>query len=278
MATEAHNKSITDLLPDTLIELFEVEVGGTVGIKKFHAGKIIDKDIILGGVKYYCVPIEASGFESRGDGTLPRPKLIIANPDGLITDLIKQEDDMVGNIFKRIRIFLKFIDEVNFPESVNPFGNSDAASRFDDDIYVFNRKVSENKYFVEFELVSPLEVENYKLPARIMVANYCPWKYRGIGCRYGSRDDYTGPTTNLESKEGGRNMESVDFFPSRESIQKIVVSNAGSSSGTDRFKINHPSGGTYAIGDHLVSPGIAVDALPLALKTGNKLVFTNKGV
>ena len=42
MATEAHNKSLTDLLPDTLIELFEVEVGGTMGIKKFHAGKIID--------------------------------------------------------------------------------------------------------------------------------------------------------------------------------------------------------------------------------------------
>ena len=275
MATEAHNKSITDLLPDTLIELFEVEVGGTVGIKKFHAGKIIDKDIILGGIKYYCLPIEASGFESKGDGTLPRPKLIVSNPDGLVTDLIKQEDDMVGNVFKRIRIFLKFIDEVNFPEKVNPFGNSDHTSRFDDDLYIFNRKISENKYFIEFELVSPLEVENYKLPARIMVANYCPWKYRGIGCRYGSRDDYTGPTTNLESKEGGDKMQSIDFFPRRETVQKIIVSNAGS--GTAKFKINNPSA-TYPIGDHTGSPGIAVDALPLALKVANQLVFINQGV
>ena len=275
MATEAHNKSITDLLPDTLIELFEVEVGGTVGIKKFHAGKIIDKDIILGGATYYCLPIEASGFESKGDGTLPRPKLIVSNPDGLITDLIKQEDDMVGNVFKRIRIFLKFIDEVNFPEEVNPFGNSDPSSRFDDDVYIFNRKISENKYFIEFELVSPLEVENYKLPARIMVANYCPWKYRGIGCRYGSRDDYTGPTTQLESKEGGEKMQSIDFFPRREAVQKITVSNAGS--GTAKFKINNPSA-TYSIGDHTGSPGIAVDALPLGLKVGDQLVFVNQGV
>jgi len=350
MATEAHNKSIMDLLPDTLIELFEVEVGGTVGIKKFHAGKIIDKDIILGGVKYYCLPIEATGFESKGDGTLPRPKLIVSNPDGLITELIKQEGDMIGNVFKRIRIFLKFIDAVNFPESVNPFGNSDPDSRFDDDLYIFNRKTSENKYFVEFELVSPLEVENYKLPSRIMVANYCPWKYRGIGCRYGSRDDYTGPTTNLESKEGGAKLQSVDFFPRREAVQKIIVSNAGS--GTAKFKINSPvystgtaiqlsgstvggqglvvgsgtswtaemvgrqfifSGGSgssgyitawtdatnmevsvprpggvspaetyyigaYAIGDHSSSPGITVDALPLALKVGDQLVFINQGV
>ena len=275
MATEAHNKSITDLLPDTLIELFEVEVGGTVGIKKFHAGKIIDKDIILGGATYYCLPIEASGFESKGDGTLPRPKLIVSNPDGLITDLIKQEDDMVGNVFKRIRIFLKFIDEVNFPEEVNPFGNSDPSSRFDDDVYIFNRKISENKYFIEFELVSPLEVENYKLPARIMVANYCAWKYRGIGCRYGSRDDYTGPTTQLESKEGGEKMQSIDFFPRREAVQKITVSNAGS--GTAKFKINNPSA-TYSIGDHTGSPGIAVDALPLGLKVGDQLVFVNQGV
>jgi len=343
MATEAHNKSIMDLLPDTLIELFEVEVGGTLGIKKFHAGKIIDKDIILGGVKYYCLPIEASGFESKGDGTLPRPKLVVSNPDGLITELIKQEDDMIGNVFKRIRIFLKFIDAVNFPESVNPFGNSDPDSRFDDDLYIFNRKISENKYFVEFELVSPLEIENYKLPSRIMVANYCPWKYRGIGCRYGSRDDYTGPTTNLESKEGGAKLQSVDFFPRREAVQKIIVSNAGS--GTAKFKINSPvydagtavqlsgynvvgvgtswtaamvgrqfifsgsgsSGhitawtdannmavslnrpagvspaetyyiGGYVIGDHSSSPGIKVDALPLALKVGDQLVFINQGV
>jgi lambda family phage minor tail protein L len=343
MATEAHNKSITDLLPDTLIELFEVEVGGTVGSKKFHAGKIIDKDIVLRGVTYYCLPIEATGFESKGDGTLPRPKLIISNPDGLITDLIKQEGDMVGNVFKRIRIFLKFIDEVNFPEGVNPFGNSDPDSRFDDDLYIFNRKISENKYFIEFELVSPLEVENYKLPARIMVANYCPWKYRGIGCRYGSRDDYTGPTTNLESKEGGDKMQSIDFFPRREAVQKVTVSNAGS--GTAKFitnisdpdystgtatqtgfnvvgsgtswaaemvgreftftggggssgyitaftdathmavSVSNPVSpaeaytvGGYAIGDHTASPGIAVDALPLALKVADQLVFVNQGV
>ncbi len=272
MATEAHNKSITDLLPDTLIELFEVEVGGTIGIKKFHAGKIIDKDIILGGATYYCVPIEASGFESKGDGTLPRPKLIVSNPDGLITELIKQEDDMVGNVFKRIRIFLKFIDEVNFPEKVNPFGNSDPNSRFDDDLYIFNRKISENKYFIEFELVSPLEVENYKLPARIMVANYCPWKYRGIGCRYGSRDDYTGPTTQLESKEGGEKMQSIDFFPRREAVQKITVSNAGS--GTAQFKTNNPDYSTGTASQPAIySTGTSIQ--PSIYSTGTASQTTN---
>tara|TARA_Y100000034_G_scaffold135598_1_gene208204 strand:- start:2601 stop:4229 length:1629 start_codon:yes stop_codon:yes gene_type:complete len=200
MSSQSHNQAISDLLPDTIIELYEVELGGSDGIKRFHAGKIIEKDIVLSEVieqsggntikvphTYFAIPFEVDGFESRGDGQLPRPKLIVANPKGVITDLIKRRDDLVGSLFKRVRIFLKYIDEENFPEGINPFATSDPSSRFDDDVYVFNRKVTENKYFIEFELVSPLEMENAKLPARTMIANYCPWHYRGIGCRYGQR-------------------------------------------------------------------------------------------
>ena len=152
MSKAAHNKAITDLLPDTLIELYEVDAGPGMGIKKFHAGKIIDKNIIFNGFSYPCLPMEADGFESKGDGTLPRPRLVVGNPDGIISDMIKRQDDMVGNKFKRIRIFLKFLDAVNFPENDNPFGTPDPDARFDDDIYIFNRKVSENKYYIEFEL------------------------------------------------------------------------------------------------------------------------------
>ena len=208
MSTQAHNQAITDLLPDTIIELYEVELGGADGIKRFHAGKLIEKDIILSEVletdgsgsktikvphTYYSIPFEVDGFESRGDGQLPRPKLTVANPKGVITDLIKRRDDIVGSLFKRIRIFLKYIDEENFPDGINPFATSDPSSRFDDDIYVFNRKITENKYLIEFELVSPLEMENAKLPARVMIANYCPWHYRGLGCRYGQRGNMKGP-------------------------------------------------------------------------------------
>ena len=70
MSTEAHNKSITDLLPGTLIELYEIDTGSSLGIKRFHAGKLVDKDIVLNGITYYCLPIEADGFESKGDGSL----------------------------------------------------------------------------------------------------------------------------------------------------------------------------------------------------------------
>ena len=212
MSTEGHNASLTDLLPDTIIELYEVELSSVDGIKRFHAGKIVDKNIIFDGNVYHSLPIEADGFESRGDGTLPRPKLLVGNPDGLISDIIKRRDDMVGRSFKRIRVFLKYIDEANFPDSVNPFANSNPDSRFDDDYYVFNRKVSENKYFIEFELVSPLELESQTLPGRIMVSNYCPWRYRGIGCKYGSRPNCVGPTVAFNKPDGVTPVNNKNFF------------------------------------------------------------------
>jgi lambda family phage minor tail protein L len=213
MSKAAHNKAITDLLPDTLIELYEVDAGPGMGIKMFHAGKIIDKNIVFNGFTYTCIPIEADGFESKGDGTLARPRLVVGNPDGIISDMIKRQDDMVGNKFKRIRVFLKFLDAANFPENDNPFGTPDPDARFDDDIYIFNRKVSENKYYIEFELISPLEVENYKLPARLMIANYCPWRYRGIGCRYGQKYDDKGPETALKQQDDwGKKIFSPEFF------------------------------------------------------------------
>ena len=226
MSTQAHNASLSDLLPDTIIELYEVSIEEG-GVKRFHAGKIVNKDIVLTDPDtkvahtYYSLPIEADGFESKGDGTLSRPRLLVANPDGVISDLIKRRDDMVGQKFKRIRIFLKYIDEVNFPEETNPFAVSDPSARFDEDIFIFNRKVSESKFFIEFELISPLEMESHTLPARLMIANYCPWKYRGVGCRYGSRGDMHGPIAGLVNSATGRPIISHDFFRRKSDTTKI---------------------------------------------------------
>ena len=196
MSTQTHNSALLDLEPDTLIELYELDLGEQEGLYRFHPGKNDLKDIMLrdkNGVlqTYFPMPIEASGFEMRGDGQLPRPKLLIANPGGIITDVLKRRNDLVGSTIIRKRIFLKYLDDENFPNDFNPFGVADPDSRFDDDIFTINRKVQESKYFVEFELVSPLELEDIQIPARTMIADYCTWQYRGEGCLYGQRDDFS---------------------------------------------------------------------------------------
>jgi len=190
MATQSHNAALLDLEPDTLIELFEIDLGEEDGFYRFHPGKNGIKDIVFSRLTYYSLPIESTGYEVRGDGQLPRPQLTIANPQGVFSDIIKKRGDLVGRNIIRKRVYLKFLDNENFPNNINPFGVPDPESRFDDDIYKVNKKITENKYVIEFELVSPLELENVKVPARIMIAGYCPWKYRGEGCLYGQRSDH----------------------------------------------------------------------------------------
>lgn len=185
MSTQSFNATLLDLLPDTIIELYEIDLGEQDGVFRFHPGIIANSNLIFDENVYHSLPVDALGFEKRGDGRLPRPKLTIANLDGILSDLIKQRGDLVGFLFNRKRTFLKYIDSVNFPNNFNPFAVPDPDARFKDDVFIINKKTQENKFYVEFELISPLEFENAKIPARQIIAGYCPWKYRGSGCRYG---------------------------------------------------------------------------------------------
>ena len=55
---------------------------------------------------------------------------------------------------------------------------------FVDEIYFINRKTSENKVFIEFELASAWDVQGVMLPRRQVLANICNWKYRSSECGF----------------------------------------------------------------------------------------------
>ena len=62
MSNQSHNSSLLDLEPDTLIELYELDLGEQDGLYRFHPGKNNVKDIMLrdkNGVlqTYYPLPI-----------------------------------------------------------------------------------------------------------------------------------------------------------------------------------------------------------------------------
>ena len=288
MSTQAHNTAITDLLPDTLIELYEISLNAD-GVRRFHPGKIVDKNILLTddyGVQneYISLPFEADGFEARSDGKLARPKLLIANPEGLISDIIKNRNDLVGNKIIRKRIFLKFIDKENFPENTNPFATSDPQARFDDDVYIINRKVTENKYFIEFELISPLEVENYILPSRTMIANYCPWTYRGVGCRYGKRANMEGPRVNNKNSHNyfvQQDADSLDAnlgVPVTDENDKEFVSQHGYGLGEIRWAYDYDNTYTTVTTNGSAADGatsVTVDALSARIGKGRTIKFSD---
>lgn len=168
-----------------IIELFEVDLT-TIGISEhyyFHNGvNELGDNVVFNGIAYIRYPIEAGGFERNGNGKQPRPTIKIANADGSIGTLSRANNDLVKAKVIRRRTFMKYLDAVNFTGGVNPTADPNAA--LNDEIWYIDRKTSENKIYVEWELVSGLDLENSYLPKRQCIQNVCVWKYRSAECSY----------------------------------------------------------------------------------------------
>ena len=236
--TKKISKEVNSLEPSTLITLFEIDLSQLIlrGERKVYSNnnlstelrfhnnlKTMDTSIYFGGKEYFPAPVSASGFETSAKGSPPNPKLsITSNPKGLdpeVEDRIKyiryavrDLDNLSGAKVKRIRTFVKYIDGRNFyknygtnaqelwspanpaPQDFSP----DPYATFPVDDYIIDRKSGENKSTLEFELASPFDVHDLKLPGRIVTEVNCVWTYRGEGCCY----EYTSiKTTEKNSHE-----------------------------------------------------------------------------
>lgn len=175
---------VQKLVPGDLVEFFTLDATALGGpVHHFHAGANgLMSAVVFGGVTYAMWPVEATGFEMTSKGTLPTPNMKVANITGMIGSLCKSMDDLVGAKVVRRRTFAKYLDAINFPSGTNP--SADPSARFPDEIWFVHRKVDETKIFVEFELSSSMDVQGVMLPRRQVIANCCPWKYRGAECGY----------------------------------------------------------------------------------------------
>jgi lambda family phage minor tail protein L len=175
---------IQKLAPSAVIELFVLDatnIGGEVF--RFHAGtNALRGKVVWQGNEYLPFPIQVTGFEYNGTGQLPRPKVVVANLTGVITTLLLELDDLLGAKFIRKRTLAKYLDAVNFEGGVNP--SADATAEFAEDVYYVDRKASENRDLVEFELAASFDLQGIRLPRRQIIQNICPWRYRGSECGY----------------------------------------------------------------------------------------------
>ena len=212
--------------PFAIIELFELKtfetMHGSDETYYFHAGRnrkttepSVSDDIVSAysiywnGNYYLPLPIEAEGFEYKGDGGLPRPKIRVANLNSNITQLllgvnaITPGNDLNGAQVTRIRTLSRFLDGRNWENGVNPYGNpsTDDAAQMPKEVYYIDRKVTETRDLVEFEMVSSLDLANARAPRRLVMQNLCQWKYRGKECGYSGTADYTptGETVTITS-------------------------------------------------------------------------------
>lgn len=199
----------TSLNPSSLVTLFELDISDISFDKgiitspdennederlfRFHNNiPDINTNIFWQGKEYQAMPIKAEGFEIAGRGTLPTPRLSISvNEEGIpaLSQLkvqLSKLGDLSGSKVTRIRTFYKYLDAFNF---INGNPNADPNAEFPRDVYYIDRKSNENKNTIEFELASIFDVEGIQLPARRVLADRCPWQYRGEGCMYESGDN-----------------------------------------------------------------------------------------
>ena len=178
---------LSALAPDAIIELFELHydntLHGSTDILRWHAGSNADVtgNITWNSNDYVRMPVQAEGFEYTNGGTLPRPTLSVANLDGAVTALLlgvnltTPGNDLTGAKVKRIRTLKKFLDG----ESA-----ADPYATFPIEEWFIDRKATESRDVVSFELASKFDLSNKELPNRQVVANICQWQYRSSECSY----------------------------------------------------------------------------------------------
>ena len=181
------------IAPGAVIELFTLSLNSTLHgdstIYRFHNGANLNAngEVVWDGNSYLRFPIECNGFEFGSTGTLPRPTITISNIFGTITTILQDVNtttvgnDLNGATLTRIRTLARFLDAVNFTGGTNPFGTPDPTAEFPQEIYILDRKVTENRSVVTWEAQSALDLVNVKLPKRIATRDIFP----GIGAFLG---------------------------------------------------------------------------------------------
>ena len=186
-------EELAKINPSAIIELFELRLDSTLhgssDVYRFHAGANADVDgnIVFNSQTYTRIQIKADGFEYSNTGTLPRPTLSISNHDTTMTTLLllvnatTAGNDLGGAEVRRIRTLKKYLDG----ESA-----ADPNARWPEERWFVDRKASESRDQVTFELASKFDLAGQKIPKRQVIANVCQWKYRSSECSYTGTDYY----------------------------------------------------------------------------------------
>jgi lambda family phage minor tail protein L len=200
MSTQ-HIELAQHLATDTVVQLFSLDCssiianGAFLGVYNFTPGVLgqtmfsstsgaptpylADTTLYYQGVAYTPFPIQVSGFERTTQGTQPRPKLSVSNIGGFMAGLVITGGDLLGARLTRIRTFLRFLDG-------QPQADPDA--HWPPEIWIVDRKSGQNKTTIEWELATPLDNKNLKLPGRLALKNSCAQRYRIWNAALGAFD------------------------------------------------------------------------------------------
>lgn len=175
---------VQQLEPGGRITVYELD-GSSFGADQLFFHAHLQTGVIWWqGQEYGAWPIEATGFERTSDQP-PSPRLRVGNLDGRIGVLCQLFDDLAGARIVRRQTLAKYLDAANFPGG-NPGANPN--EHFPDEVWFIERKASEDREVVEFELTTAIDLNGEQLPGRQIIAGTCGWivrgGYRGPYCGY----------------------------------------------------------------------------------------------
>ena len=177
MSSAAIVSDLQSINPSAIIELFTLTttaaLHGSATTHRFHNGTSLkdNGEIVWAGDTYQRFPIQAEGFAYQR-GQLPRPTLTVSNALGTITAILLNVNettvgnDLTGATFTRIRTQARFIDAVNFPSNVNPYGTPDPTAEYAREVFLIDRKSAENREVVVFELATASDMAGVRAPKR----------------------------------------------------------------------------------------------------------------
>jgi len=177
MSSASVVSDLQSINPSAIIELFTLTttaaLHGSATTHRFHNGTSLkdNGEIVWAGDTYQRFPIKAEGFAYQR-GQLPRPTLTVSNALGTITAILLNVNetttgnDLTGATFTRIRTQARFIDAVNFPSNVNPYGTPDPTAEYAREVFLIDRKSAENREVVVFELATASDMAGVRAPKR----------------------------------------------------------------------------------------------------------------
>jgi lambda family phage minor tail protein L len=122
---------------------------------------------------------------------MPRPTLSVATADLAFLSLVINTNDLIGCEVKRIKTFRKYLDDGASP-------NPEAV--FPPDVFQIEKKTSQKRTQMQFELSAKMDQEGRQIPARQVLRDACThrfrfwangrWNYEGVTCPYSGAEMY----------------------------------------------------------------------------------------
>ena len=147
--------------------------------------------------------------------------------------------------------------------SQNPYGTPDATAEFPQEIYYIDRKSTETREVVEFELAAAFDLQGVRAPKRQCISSICQWKYRSAECGYAGSIYYDANdvvVASLSLDVCGKRLSSCEarFAPIVQTGSVVSGSNVLTITSSQQIALNDPVRG----------PGVPASTTVSAILTG----------